>query len=129
MIRGRVSSDGTAALEARVAIDIAAGDRDFQAVDVVVDTGFTGWLTLPGSVIRQLGLGHYGQRPAILASGETTTFDIYGAFIQWHGQDRPAIVHQAEGKPLMGMALLNGSRLLVDAWEGGDVIIDEYQIG
>lgn len=122
-----MSSDGTAALEARVTIDIAGNDRVFQAVDVVVDTGFTGWMTLPASIISQIGLGHYGQRPAILASGETTTFDIYGALIQWHGQVRAAIVHQAEGKPLMGMALLDGSRLLVDAWEGGDVTIDEYQ--
>ena len=35
------------------------------------------------------------------------------------------MVHQAGGRPLMGMALLSGSRLLIDASEGGEVAIEE----
>ena len=29
------------------------------------------------------------------------------------------------GLPLLGMELLEGNRVVVDAWNGGDVIIDE----
>ena len=131
MIRGRVSStrtpDGTAFLEARVNIDIAGSNRYFRPIEVVVDTGFTGFLTLPESVIDEIGLDTFGQRPAILANGELRMFDIYGAVIRWQGQERVAIVHESDGKSLLGMALLTGNRLIVDAREAGDVSIESLE--
>lgn len=126
MIKGRVSSDGAAGLQAWVTIEVGGSDEVFRSTNVVVDTGFTGWLTLPGSVIEQMGLDLYGRRPAVLANGEMEILDLYFAFIQWHGQVRPVMVHQAGGRPLMGMSLLSGSRLLVDASEGGEVTITEH---
>ena len=125
MIEGRVSSDGAAGLQAWVTIEVAGSDEVFRTTDVVVDTGFTGWLTLPETVIERMGLDLYGRRPAVLANGETTILDLYFARIRWHGLDRPVMVHQAGGRPLMGMALLSGSRLLIDASEGGEVAIEE----
>ena len=53
-------------------------------MEVVVDTGFTGWLTLSGDVNGQIGLVSLGQRPAILASGEEMLFDIHAALVDWH---------------------------------------------
>lgn len=105
-------------------ISVAGGARVFHTETAVVDTGFTGWLALPGESIVQLGLTPYGQRPANQASGETRMFDIHSALVLWHGTPRPVPVHRAEGTPLIGMGLLNGSRLIVDSWDGGDVIID-----
>ena len=125
MIEGQVSSDGAAGLQAWVTIEVAGSDEVFRPTDVIVDTGFTGWLTLPGTVIEQMRLELYGRRPAILANGETEILDLYFALVQWHGQVRPVMVHQAGGKPLMGMALLSGSRLLVDVSQGGEVTITE----
>ena len=125
MIEGRVSSDGAAGLQAWVTIEVAGSDEVFRTTDVVVDTGFTGWLTLPETVIERMGLDLYGRRPAVLANGETTILDLYFARIRWHGLDRPVMVHQAGGRPLMGMAPLSGSRLLIDASEGGEVAIEE----
>ena len=72
MIEGRVSSDGAAGLQAWVTIEVAGSDEVFRTTDVVVDTGFTGWLTLPETVIERMGLDLYGRRPAVLANGETT---------------------------------------------------------
>ena len=106
-------------------ISIAGTDRVFRTEMAVVDTGFTGWLALPGESIARLDLTPYGQRPASQASGETRMFDIHSALVLWHGVARPVPVHRAEGTPLIGMNLLNGSRLIVDSWEGGDVVIDE----
>ena len=119
--------DGTAFLEARVNIDIAGSNRDFRSIEVVVDTGFTGFLTLPESVIDEIGLDTFGQRPAILANGELRMFDIYGAVIRWQGQERVAIVHESDGKSLLGMALLTGNRIIVDAREAGDVSIESLE--
>ena len=132
MIEGRVAAthapDGTVMLEPRVSIQISGRDRVFYTEEVVVDTGFTGYLTLPESVIKRLNLISYGQRPATLANGERQMFDIYGALIRWHERLRPAIVHSTDGSPLIGMSLLSGSRLVVESWEGGRVAIEEVML-
>ena len=129
MIRGSVvatrASDGTVILEPRITLRLAGPDRVFQTVEAVVDTGFTTYLTLTERIIRQLGLVHLGQRPATLASGEVQMFDMYGGLTLWHGQLRAVVVHRTSGRPLVGMSLLSGSRLIVDAREGGDVMIEE----
>ena len=131
MIRGHVSatrtSDGTAFLEARVNIDIARSSRDFRSIEVVVDTGFTSFLTLPESVIDEIGLDTFGQRPAILANGEMQMFNVYGAIMRWQGQERVALVHESGGKSLIGMVLLTGNRLVLDATENGDVSIESLE--
>ncbi len=36
-------------------------------------------------------------------------------------------VFRSIDQPLLGMELLEGSRVTVEAWDGGDVIIDEDQ--
>ena len=112
-------------LEPHISISVAGADRVFREEDATIDTGFTGWLALPESAIEQLGLTHYGQRPANQAAGEADMFNIYSALVLWHGRPRPVVVHGTRGAPLIGMALLHGSRLIVDSWEGGDVVIEE----
>ena len=89
--QSRVSSDGAAGLQAWVTIEVAGSNEVFRSA------------------------------AAVLANGEIETLDLYFAFIEWHGQVRPVMVHQAGGRPLMGMALLSGSSLLVEASEGGEV--------
>lgn len=112
-------------LEPRIGISVAGIDRVFREEEAMVDTGFTGWLALPDDSIARLGLTHYGQRPANQAAGEARMFDIYSALVVWHGVLRPVVVHGTRGAALIGMGLLNGSRLTVDSWEGGDVVIEE----
>ena len=129
MILGNVSAlgtqDGVVRLEAQVDIAIAGADREFHTEPVVIDTGFTGWLALPQNTIDRIGLTFYGSRPAIQASGATTMFDIYSALVNWRGRDVPALVHRTDGKPLLGMALLAGSRVAFDAQDGGGVLIEQ----
>ena len=112
-------------LEPRIGISVAGINRVFREEEAMVDTGFTGWLALPDDSIARLGLTHYGQRPAHQAAGESRMFDVYSALVLWHGRPYPVVVHGTRGVPLVGMALLNGNRLTVDSWEGGDVIIEE----
>lgn len=129
MIVGKViaqeTEDNVTRLEPRITIDIAGVNRVFQTESVIVDTGFTGALTLPESTVTQLGLTRYGNRPDVQASGERRMFEIYGALVSWHGRLRPVLVYLSDSRPLLGMELLNGSRLIVDAREDGDVPIEE----
>ena len=51
-------------------------------------------------------------------------FDVFGAIIRWQGQERVALVHQSDGKYLLGMTPLTGNRPILDATEDGDVSIE-----
>ena len=52
MISGTVSADQ----QAVVTIEIMDGDGVLRSLEVILDTGFTGYLTLPSEAIEQLGL-------------------------------------------------------------------------
>jgi len=95
-------------------------------VDTVLDTGFNGFLTLPSHMVRALQLSFVGNRRATLADGSTVVLDLYLATILWHGQEREVLVLQAEGGPLMGMALLYGSRVVFHVVDDGDVLIEPW---
>lgn len=128
MIRGKVEvsgvEDGITYLEARITVNVAGRNTNFRTETAIIDTGFNGWLSLPESTIKELGLTYLGQRPAVQANGEAQLFRIYGVLVSWDGDQRAVLVHQAEGTPLVGMGLLKGSRLTMDVQEGGDVIIE-----
>lgn len=94
-------------------------------VTAVIDTGFDGELTLPQETIRRLDYLYAGSAGGTLADGSEVQFDYHEGRVLWHGVARPVAVLAAEGQPLVGMALLQGSRLTVDAVHGGEVIVSE----
>ena len=65
MIRGRVNQYQ----QALITIDIMDSADSLQSLEVVLDTGFTGYLTLPPDAIQRLGLPSAGYRIFELASG------------------------------------------------------------
>lgn len=125
MIRGAVTRNPDGDLEAWVAMSVMDVYGKPQWFEIIVDTGFTGWLTLPAADIRRLGLTHAGHRYSITASGNTERFEFYRTSVSWHGRPRTVEVFQSIDQPLLGMELLEGSRTTVEAWDGGDVVIEE----
>ena len=94
-----------------VTVELIDGSGSPQPLEVVLDTGFTGYLTLPSESIEQLDLPFVGQRTFELANGELFRFDAYLAAMSWHGSLRDALVLQSDSTPLLGMTLLWGSRV------------------
>ena len=125
MISCKVESDAHGELEPWVAVPIEDANGEFRQCEVILDTGFTGYLTLPEAVIDALGLVSEGQRPVTVASGREESLEYYTAWVSWQGRLYEVGVFQSIDQPLLGMELLNGSRITIDAWEGGDVIIEE----
>ena len=121
MIRGRVSGNQ----QALIAIDIMDGEGQPRSLEVVLDTGFTGYLTLPSESIRRLGLSSVGQRTFELANGELFDFQVYIGSVSWHGRPSDVLVLQSDSVPLLGMTLLWGSRVCVAALNDGEVTIEE----
>ena len=125
MIRGQVQRNQQGGLEAWLALPVMDANGEYREHDVILDTGFTGWLVLPATDISRLGLTHMGQYQAIIASGGEESFERYRTSVLWHGRPRAVEVFESIDQPLLGMDLLQDSRVTVDAWEGGDVIIEE----
>ena len=121
MISGTVRADQ----QAVVTIEIIDGDGAPRALEVILDTGFTGYLTLPSESIEQPDLPFVGQRTFELANGELFRFEAYLAAVAWHGSPRDALVLKSDSTPLLGMTLLWGSRVTLDASTNGEVTIEE----
>lgn len=121
MITGRVTADR----EAIIRIEVAGPSEQFEPVEAVIDTGYNGDLTLPDGVISALRLPFGGHRRGTLANGSGLLLDVYLATVIWHGKRRDVLISQADCAPLVGMSLLRGSRLTMDAVDGGDVVIEE----
>jgi clan AA aspartic protease len=100
----------------------AAGQE--QPIETILDTGFTGSLTLPGRVIAGLGLPWRSRGYAVLANGALEQFDIYAATVAWDGEPCPVLVHSVDSDPLLGTALLVGCDLRVRVEIGGGVEIE-----
>jgi clan AA aspartic protease len=122
-MRGRVVAGGReAVIGLRVSGRESAADVEVEAV---IDTGFTGHLTLPPDVVRALSLPVRGSVDAELADGGTTTLTVYDALVLWHDRRRRVPVYGSDGAAFVGMALLRGSTLTVEVMPGGAVEIVE----
>ena len=84
MIAGTVTPDR----EAIIRLAIYHTNRKAHELDVVVDTGSNGWLTLSPSFIAALGLHWQRFGRAILADRSEIVFNIYEATIDWDGKGR-----------------------------------------
>ena len=73
MIQGVVNS----AYEAIVALPLQDPEGRFRDVETVVDTGYSGFLTLPPGLVAELGLpfAYIGQ--ALLANDAEVDFDVH----------------------------------------------------
>ena len=120
MIIGKVN----ARREIRVCVELRDSGGSVRSVMAILDTGFNGALTLPRKRISDFGLPWISKARAILADGSVVEADVHAATLFWDGGLRQALVQVAEGKPLLGMALLMGFDLRARLLVGGRVELD-----
>jgi clan AA aspartic protease len=109
--------------EATLRLVVGNTEDKRTAIDAIVDTGFTGFLSLPLETIHELGLRYYGSEEGLLGDGSLCTFDIYTGMVIWDGQRRRIEINAAETTPLVGMSLLKGYRYQMDTIVGETVTI------
>jgi clan AA aspartic protease len=119
MMHGIVDSN----CEATLRLVVGNTNSQRQVIDAIVDTGFTVFLTLPLSVITSLNLSLYGREEGTLGDGSICIFDVYTGLVIWDGELQRIDVNASEATPLVGMSLLYGYRIQLDAIEGGTVTI------
>ena len=119
MIVGKITNNQEAIIELEI-----IGLNWREKIEVVIDTGFDGYLTLPGDLINRLGLRRAGRRHAILGDGNVVALELYRAKVLWHDEEHEVPVLRTDGGPLVGMALLEGNRVILDVVTDGTVRID-----
>ena len=120
MIQGVVN----AAYEAVIPLTVQGSAGQTHDIEAVIDTGFTGFLTVPPALVTELGLPLEGTSQATLADGSEVTFDVYDVAVHWDGQLRYVLAEAADTTPLVGMRLLHSHSLYVDVEDRGRVAIE-----
>jgi clan AA aspartic protease len=110
--------------EAMLTVAVGNSNRQLRSLTAVIDTGFSGFLTLPSEMITNLALPWSASDIVTLGDGSETLFDLYTGIVIWDGQYRDIYIAESETEPLLGMSLLYGYRLQVDTIEGGLVTIE-----
>jgi clan AA aspartic protease len=119
MIHGQVNQN----CEAIIPL-VVGTDSQKQFINAVIDTGFSGFLTLPSSIINALGLIWKGRESATLGDGTSCIFEVYIATVIWDGNYITIDINESETAPLVGMQLLRGYDLRIQTIEGGSITIE-----
>ena len=120
MITGSVNANR----EAAVRLCVRGPEGKEETVVAVIDTGFTGYITLPASLVASLDLAWLGRQQGVLGDGSVQPFDVFSAWVNWDGEFRVVEVDSAETVPLVGMGLLYGYELRIQSVDGGLVSIE-----
>ena len=92
--------------------------------DAVIDTGFTGSLTLPSAAVAALGLVRQSGDSAVLADGSIRHFGVYASDVEWDANWRPILASAVGDEILVGMRLLARHELRLVVVPGGPVEIN-----
>ena len=112
-------------LEPVVSVSILDDHDIAHSFEFILDTGFSGHLTLASDAINRLGLHYSGQRALATADGFTHNVDVFTTSVLLHESWRPAFVIRLDSLPLLGMRSLLGSRLSMNVYAGGRVVVEE----
>ena len=124
MMFGRVNQQREAVLKLAI-----IGNRSQKiAVDAVVDTGFNGDLILPIELVLGLELIPQGYQKATLGDGTISQFRVYAGTVIWDGSRKAVEVNAATSGVLIGMGLLDGYKLEVNATLNGIVTITNLEL-
>ena len=119
MIEGVVN----AALEAVGTLPLQGPDGQVREVEAVIDTGYTGYLTLPPALVDELELPFAYVGRAFLANDDQVEFDVHDVTVLWGSHLRQIRAAATGSAPPVGMLLLDGHDLSVQVRDGGQVVI------
>ena len=119
MIEGVVN----AAYEPVVVLAVQGPSGQASEIEAIIDTGFTGFLTVTPALATELELALEGTSRATLADGSEVTFDVYDVAVLWDGQPKYVLADAADTTPLVGMRMLDRHNLNIDVEDGGRVVI------
>ena len=109
--------------EAIVELVVIGNNNLAKTIHAVIDTGYTGFLTLSPALTLELQLTWYMQQQGMLGDGSVRLFNVYEASIIWDGQERAIEVNEADADCPVGMGLMEGYELVIRNVPGGVVTL------
>lgn len=115
------------AREARLFLTVYGDNALSESISFLIDTGATVAMLLPQETIDRLNLplADDDEIEITVADGANARCRIYVASIVWHHRVREIEAVNLGSTPLIGMGLLRGSNLSIDATPGGIVTVTE----
>lgn len=109
---------------ARVLLTLSGEEGELTA-ECIVDTGFEGDLALPRALVAKLKrLSPYETRSFALADGSFRELLICYIELEWNDEPRSVEVLVTDGRPLIGMVLMDGSYIGIDNHGGGEAVVE-----
>jgi len=112
-----------AAYEAVVTLPLQDPEGRTRDIEAVIDTGYSGFLTLRPGLVDEMGLPFAYMGQAFLANDAVVDFDVHDITLLWDGQPRRIKADATGSTPLVGMAMLDRHDLNVEVVDGGRVLI------
>ena len=110
-------------MEPVVAVRVVGATELEQRLAAVVDTGFSGFLTIPEDVAADLSLLFNGMARVVLADDSEVYMRMYTATVLWDGVPRTIVAHASPGVPLIGVGMLVDHSLHINFEPAGDVLV------
>lgn len=120
MILGKVN----AFKQAVITLELRGAAGYVENVNAVIDTGYDGFLSVTPDIAARLQFPFIETRTYELGSGELFDFPIHDAALFWDGQSQMCECLVTHGGVLIGMSMLRGYTLFIDAIDGGVVNIE-----
>ncbi len=118
MMRGRFR-DGHPRLTLRM-----RGQRGSVTVEYIVDTGFDGFLALPGRILNQLETEASGIRFWQRADGVEAACPAFSVSTESDEDEATVEALLLGGEPLLGTRFLQDQHLHAEMTEGGEIVVE-----
>lgn len=125
MITGVINTDQ----EATIALMLEGPHGDQLSIIPIIDTGFDRFLTLPPALIVALDCPFISWAYITLADGSIEEIAVHAVIVEWDGQKRCVEVYVIDATPLVGMRMINGYELIIQAVDGGLVTLRNMAAG
>lgn len=119
MIEGEVNADRFPL----ISLVVFANDGSTHKLSLKIDTGFTGWITLPPELIDRMDLPSAGFRRVTLADGSDLELPGFYVEVVWLDVIRTVVCLATTNTYLAGMSMMYGCSLRMDIVDGGRTTI------
>ena len=109
--------------EAIVPLSLRGPEGQTLEVEAVIDTGYSGALTLPPALVAELELPYVFSSKATLADDTEVGFRVHRVTTLWDSGPRHIEADAVGSTPLAGMLLLDRHDLSIQVRTGGRVVI------
>ena len=119
--------DGHRGLCAYAEVSVAGRSGRSVRQTALIDTGFNGYISLPTTVVEDLGLLPIGAHVVELANAEVANVLLFSGEVAIGNIVRAVPIHGIGNEPTIGTSLFKYHHLSIDFMAGGDVDFDKIE--